>query len=361
MNQVALREESGKLAHQLNTMEPEFKRALPQHIPAERFQRIAITAINRNPNLLSADRKTLLEACLLAAQDGLLPDGREAALVIFGRTVQYMPMVAGIRKKVYQSGEIQSLVARVARQNDEFEVIYGDDEKIVHKPALFEAGEMIAVYAIATYKDGSKAREVMTIAEINKIRSISRSANAGPWKDHYEEMAKKTVIRRLAKSLPLSAEVDEVIRRDDQFYNFERGPAQVTPITKPALKTIESRLDAFASDEAHESQEPATPNADAPSDPEAGAVAPAAEPPEASPAPSAVSFQTPDGAGDAELPEALRDAMKRGTAAFASNLPREVPKIYNYKTKQAEQDAFLKGWDEARRAAELDQYGATDA
>jgi recombination protein RecT len=357
MNQIALREESGRLANQLNTMEPEFKRALPAHIPAERFQRIAITAINRNPNLLTADRKTLLEACLLAAQDGLLPDGREAALVIFGRTVQYMPMVAGIRKKVYQSGEVQSLVARVARENDEFEVIYGDDEKIIHKPALFNAGNMVAVYAIATYKDGSKAREVMTIDEVNRIRSISRSANGGPWKDHYEEMAKKTVIRRLSKSLPLSAEADEVIRRDDRFYDLDRQPATVTQIGKPELRTISSRLDDFASngDTISPSPEEAAPveTAEAETSQHASAAEATAEPA------SFEAGETPaeDGAGTPEMPESVRDAMARGRGAAKDGMPREVPRNLRYTSKQAEQDAFLAGWDEVSRERSIEQYG----
>ncbi len=347
MNQVALREASKDLAYQLNTMEPEFKRALPDHIPAERFQRIAITAINRNPNLLAADRKTLLEACLLAAQDGLLPDGREAALVIFGKSVQYMPMVAGIRKKVYQSGEIQSLVARVARQNDVFQVIYGDDERIVHEPALFNAGEMIAVYAIATYRDGSKAREVMTIDDVNKIRAISRSGNSGPWKDHYEEMAKKTVIRRLSKSLPLSADADEVIRRDDRFYDMERPSAEVASIraAKP-VQSIVARLDAFANDDSDPAD--AAPPADVADETEAepGVAHPQASA-ETAPPPLEPANRSAGGAVSPQtMPESVKDAMAKGRGARASGFGREVPRNLQYKSRQAEAEAFLRGWDE---------------
>lgn len=339
MNQVATQKPAEALAYQLNKMEPEFKRALPDHIPPERFQRIAITAINRNPALLNADRKTLLEACLLAAQDGLLPDGREAALVIFGKTVQYMPMVAGIRKKVYQSGEIQSLVARVARKNDVFQVIYGDEEKIVHEPALFNAGEMIAVYAIATYRDGSKAREVMTIEDVNRIRAISRSGSSGPWKDHYEEMAKKTVIRRLSKSLPLSADADEVIRRDDRFYDLDRPSATVHPIQAKPQRTIESRLNQFAGEIEPE------PDADvpAPADSEAFAPTSASEP-------SAPSDDDPlpvaDGADTQVMPEPLAQAMEQGRLARRSGYKREVPKPLAYIKKKPEAEAFLAGWDE---------------
>lgn len=335
---VAIREEGQRLSLQMDKMGEEFRRALPAHILPERFQRIAITAINRNPDLLRADRKSLLEACLLSAQDGLLPDGREAALVLFGGKVQYMPMVAGIRKKVYQSGEIISLVARVARQNDVFRVIYGDDERIEHEPALFNAGGMIAVYAIATYRDGSKAREVMTIDEIDRIRAISRSGKSGPWKDHYEEMAKKTVIRRLSKSLPLSAEADEVIRRDDRFYDFERPSATVHSL--PAAKqpqTIAARLDAFADDN------PADAGSRTPA--EAGDEAAAATQQQASEE-SASGDANGASADSAKIPDNIRDAMAKGRAARISGHGREVPRNLQYKSKQAEADAFLAGWDE---------------
>jgi recombination protein RecT len=154
------------LRDDLARMDGEFKVALPDHITPERFRRVTMTAIQRNPDLIGADRKTLFEACMMAAQDGLLPDGREAALVIFNtkkgdgwvKAVQYMPMVAGIRKKVYQSGEIKGLVARIAYENDQFDVRYGDSERIDHTPNLFDRGKMVAAYAVATSVISSPTR-----------------------------------------------------------------------------------------------------------------------------------------------------------------------------------------------------------
>jgi len=85
-------------------MQPEFAAALPPQIPVEKFIRTTLTAVQMNPDLLQADRRSLLGACMKAAQDGLLLDGREAAPVIFntkdGKKVQYMPMVGGILKKM---------------------------------------------------------------------------------------------------------------------------------------------------------------------------------------------------------------------------------------------------------------------
>lgn len=357
------------IRHQMDVMAPEFRNALPSQIPVERFQRVAMTAINRNPDLLAANRKSLFEACMLAAQDGLMPDGREAALVVFGGRVTYMPMVAGIRKKVYQSGEITSLVARAAHENDEFEVVYGDDERIVHKPNLDNPGKIIAVYAIATYRDGAKARDVMSLTEVNRIREMSRNKTAGPWRDHYEEMAKKTVIRRLAKSLPLSAEADETIRRDDALYELTaRQGANVHELRAVEPRTIDARLADFAAEDAADDHNFPQPADDGPTKEASHVTAnhqpPAGEPPSSAetpagpaapagePAPSS-SPSRDDGAGDpdpvAAARQAGRDACRKGDAYEA------IPaKIARYK-RWAE--AWQEGYQEEgeRLEAEMNQ------
>jgi recombination protein RecT len=191
-----------------------------------------------NPELLSADRRSLLGACMKAAQDGLLLDGREAAPVIFntkdGKKVQYMPMVGGILKKIRNSGELASISANVVYDKDSFEYELGDDERIVHKPFLgADRGQQIAVYAVAKTKDGAIYREVMSVADVEKVRAASRAGKFGPWADWWDEMAKKTVIRRMAKRLPSSADVDQVFESDNDASGFDqierRAPVNITP------------------------------------------------------------------------------------------------------------------------------------
>lgn len=214
----------------LTKMGAEFKAALPAQIPVERFVRTTITAVQMNPQLLECDRRSLLGSCMKAAQDGLLPDGREAALVIFrtkdGPKVQYMPMVGGLLKKMRNSGELASIGAHVVYEHDAFDYELGDDERIVHKPHLGEdRGKPIAAYAIAKTKDSAIYREVMSLAEINKVRSASRAKDSGPWVDWWDEMARKTVIRRIAKRLPSSTDVDGVIEHDNEATGFAELPA----------------------------------------------------------------------------------------------------------------------------------------
>ena len=206
----------------------EFQAVLPSNCTFERFTRIIKTAAIQTPELLSADRPSLFMSCFKAAQDGLLPDGKESALVIYNtkkngvyvKTVQYMPMIGGVLKKVRNSGELASISAVVVYENDEFDYCLGDDEHIKHRPTLSERGKPICAYAIAKTKDGAIYRDVMTVNDIEKTRNISKSKDGTAWKEHWAEMAKKTVIRRLAKYLPMSTDLEQVISRDDEMFDF---------------------------------------------------------------------------------------------------------------------------------------------
>lgn len=221
----------------LSVMQGEFKIALPPQIDSAKFVRTVTTAVQMNPDLLACDRKSILGACMKAAQDGLLLDGREAALVMFrtktGPVCQYMPMVGGLYKKMRNSGELATISANVVYEKDVFDYELGDDEKISHKPTLAsDRGEPIAVYAIAKTKDGAIYREVMSVSEVEKVRASSRASAAGPWSSWWSEMARKTVIRRIAKRLPSSADIEQVLESDNEVSGFEREVKQISAISK---------------------------------------------------------------------------------------------------------------------------------
>jgi recombination protein RecT len=247
--QVAVKEPNPLvvLNEQLEMRAASFQAALPAHIPVERFKRIILTAVQSNPKLATADRPTLWTSAMKAAQDGLLPDGREAALVIYNTkvkdnkgkehwvdAVQYLPMIAGIRKKVRNSGEISTWSAHCVHEKDEFDYQLGLDERLHHKPFLGERGNVIAAYSIARLKTGEVTFEVMTVHEINRIRAISKAKDNGPWKEHYTEMCRKTVAKRHSKVLPLSTDLDDLMRRDDDLYDF-KGAADGDKQDRPKL------------------------------------------------------------------------------------------------------------------------------
>lgn len=242
----------------LNQQKGEFDKVLPSHISFEKFQRTVMTAVLVQPALLEADRSSLMVSCIKAATDGLLPDNRDAALVIFNskegnnwiQKVQYLPMYAGILKKVRQSGEMASVVTHVVYEKDKFEYILGDEERIVHEPytGKEDRGAIIAAYCIAKLKDGTVFREVMTLQDIEKVRRTSKSGNddqnnpKGIWKSWYEEMARKTVFRRMAKWLPQSIEKFETVFQNDDSMGVmdDVTPAEPEAIGQDDSLTIDN-------------------------------------------------------------------------------------------------------------------------
>ena len=226
----------------LDKLAPEIARVLPPHVTPEKFIRVAQTAINMNPKLAECDRTSLLGSIMKCAQDGLLPDGREAAIVHYktkeGPVAQYLPMIAGILKKVRQSGEIETITAQVVYEKDTFDYELGDAERIVHKPYLEgDRGKPRLAYAIAKTKDGGVYREVMTATEVGAVRNASRAKDSGPWAGPFAtEMWRKTVLRRLSKRLPMSTDLEQVIQRDDELYDF--GGRAIGAGASPAIAAL---------------------------------------------------------------------------------------------------------------------------
>jgi len=226
----------------LDAKEGTFVAALPPQIPFTKFRSVVISALALDPKLVHSDKGTLFTACLQAASDGLLPNKREAALVIYKTkikdkngvekiidAVQYMPMIAGVLKKMRQSGEVSSFTAQCVYEGDEFEFEYGSNHRLVHKPVIDgDRGKLRCVYAHARLKDGSEAFQVMSLEDVNRRKAVSKSAKyGGPWRDWYPEMALKTVARQLLKMLPSNSDVDRMIEHLDQDTDLTRTRSRV--------------------------------------------------------------------------------------------------------------------------------------
>lgn len=224
----------------LTRMKSQFAAALPPHIKPERFLRVVMTAVTTTPKLLDGDRTSLFAACTKAAQDGLLPDGKESALVPFGSQITFMPMYAGILKKFRNSGECKTIMAAVVYEKDKFRYwVDSEGEHIEHEPLIFgERGDKKGFYAQATTKDGGVYIEVMTLKDMAKVKGVSKTSSRGPWKDWPEEMEKKSVIRRLSKRLPMSTDLEGFIQQNDELINFDKEtatPPETTPTRAKAL------------------------------------------------------------------------------------------------------------------------------
>lgn len=194
--------------------------ALPKHLNAERLTRVALTTIRQTPNLLNCDPLSLVKCVMQAAALGLEPDpllGR-AYLVPYGRECQLIIGYKGLIDLARRSGEIQSVEAHCVYENDQWEYSYGLKPVLFHKPTTSDnRGNMVAAWALAIFKGGGHQFEVMSKADIDRIRKGSKAGNSGPWVSHYDEMARKTVLRRLAKLLPLSPALASHLVREEQM------------------------------------------------------------------------------------------------------------------------------------------------
>ena len=212
---------------------------LPKHLTPDRMLKIALSTTSKDAKLLACSPKSLFRCVVESASLGLEVGGvlGEAYLVPFKGDCTLIVGYKGLVKLARQSGEIKSIDVFVAYAGDEFQVQLGTDPRITHTPLLGaddrKDEDIVAVYAVAKYTDGGHQFAFMTKGEVDKIRARSASANSGPWVTDYAEMAKKTVIRRLSKMLPLSAEKSEAFHKavahDTAIDIGERSPVIDVP------------------------------------------------------------------------------------------------------------------------------------
>jgi len=203
-----------------------------------RFVEVFRRALIQNEDLLRADAGSLLQSCMNACTDGLLPDGRQGALVVYSVNVakrgepknyvkkaQWMPMVQGLLQVAYASGNFRDIQARVVYEGDSFDYGYGIEPWVEHKPGRRAArGEgmpdypVIAAYAVARTKDGGTFVEVFEGDDIQRVRAVSR-ATGGPWASWSSEMIRKGPLRRMWKYLPKNARMERIIDHDDENFS----------------------------------------------------------------------------------------------------------------------------------------------
>lgn len=195
-------------------------KALPRHLSPDRFIRVALTTMTRIPKLAGCDQASFFNALLTLSQLGLEPDGRRAHLIPFEnrkRGVTECQLIIdykGLVELIMRSGAVLGIHADVVCDNDEF--IYDRGEVVKHVINFREPrGQVYAAYATCTLKDGGRLSDAMSRDDIERIRQRSRAANSGPWVTDWNEMAKKTVFRRLSKWLPLSSEYRDAVEADD--------------------------------------------------------------------------------------------------------------------------------------------------
>lgn len=261
----------------VDVMKNQWAQVLPKICTPDRFARIALSCINKNPVLGEAlqtplGKTTILSALMTCAEMGIEPDGRRAHLIAFKKgkntanpeyQIQLIFDYKGLTELAMRSGMISCIHADKICENDDFEWNIGKIEK--HKPNFKgERGKPFAYYCHVQFKDGAVKDEVMTIHEIEAVRNRSAAWQAFlkykkecPWVTDPEEMAKKTVFRRCSKWLPLSPEFRDAVEKEDEYEN--------ETIDVHALSATSSRFERIPSAVADEESAPTAP-ASQPSD-----------------------------------------------------------------------------------------------
>jgi recombination protein RecT len=220
-----------------DTFKQSLAEVLPKHVTPERIVKMGLVAASRQPLLFKCTQASFLQSIMKSAELGLDCSGTlgRAYLVpyfnkkINGYECQFIPGYQGLIDLARRSGNIARIESRVVYEKDTFNVEYGIEQKLVHRPYLgTDRGNIQCVYGIAEMMDGSRQIEIMTIEEVNAIRDRSKAKDGGPWVTDFAEMARKTVIRRLAKYLPLSTELAKALEADDQQFHDSNGQTAAT-------------------------------------------------------------------------------------------------------------------------------------
>ena len=220
----------------INKMQGEIAKALPSVMTPERFTRITLSALSNNPQLAECTPSSFLGAMMTAAQLGVEPNTPlgQAYLIPYknnkkvtgpdGKTqwvtqleCQFQLGYKGMLDLAYRSGEISVIQAHAVHENDTFEIEFGLEARLVHKPKMDgNRGKPVAYYAMFRTKDGGYGFEVMSVEDVNEhARKFSKSFGNGPWQTNFDEMAKKTVLKKVLKYAPLKSDFVRGISQDE--------------------------------------------------------------------------------------------------------------------------------------------------
>lgn len=199
----------------VSKMQGEIAKALPSVITPERFTRIVTSAISATPQLAETTPASFLGAMMTAAQLGLEPNtplGQAYLLPYKNHGVlecQFQLGYKGLIDLAYRSGEVSIIQAHEVCENDEFSYNFGLNPDLHHVPAVRDRGEVICYYAMFRTRDGGFGFEVMSKEDVQKHAqrySKSYSSSFSPWATNFDEMAKKTVLKKALKYAPMKSD-----------------------------------------------------------------------------------------------------------------------------------------------------------
>lgn len=215
----------GQLLSLLEKSKNQIAMALPRHLTPDRMIRVAMTAFSRTPQLQECSVVSILGCVIQASELGLELTGPLGQAYMVPRwnkntrckEANFQVGYRGLMDLAYRSGRVSSFAAHCVHELDQFDFALGTKPYLRHKPAMKgDRGEVTAVYAVLTMKDGGSDFEVMSMDEIEAHRKkYADDSSFSPWRTAREEMAKKTVIRKLAKRAPMCVEMQKAAVVDE--------------------------------------------------------------------------------------------------------------------------------------------------
>ena len=193
---------------------PKIKSALPAHIKPQQVASVVVAEVNRNPKILDCSVDSVMNAVLEACSMGLVPNSVQglAHMIPFGSKLQLIPGYRGLIKLCLQSGLVSSIKTAEVHENDHFKPIQGTGWRLEHVPVLKNRGPVVAYYAVADLNTGGYDFEWMTVETGEEFRKKIGKERSEVWKSHFDEMVKKTCIRKLVKRLPMDGDKPEHTR-----------------------------------------------------------------------------------------------------------------------------------------------------
>lgn len=250
-------ENNGKprtLEDQIRSMQSQYQLAMPKGVEAAQLIRDAITAVRNTKNLDKCEPMSVLGALMNCAQLGLRPGVLDHAWVLpfwdnrsRGYKAQLIIGYKGYIELAYRHGRVASMMPRIRYANDVYDVEYGVNDNLVHKPFLDgPRGAACDYYTVAKFTNGGYVFYNMSKPEVEEHRDRYATTKTkegvifGPWKDNFDGMALKTTVRMLAKYLPKSAELASAIVVDGGLR------IDLDPRTAPEDATVHVERDAIA-------------------------------------------------------------------------------------------------------------------
>jgi recombination protein RecT len=214
--------------------------AIPNSMSVDRLARVFVTELRKNPKLMACDKMSLMSCLMTTAQLGLeVGVIGQSYLVPFGKECTLIVGFKGLVALALRSGNVKSMSAACVYEDDEFDFQLGTESFLKHKPKLDGSGKMIAVYAVVKLSDGTSQFDVMSIQEVEDIKKRSKTSGSGPWVTDYPEMAKKTIVRRFCKMLPVSTEAQEFAAQDELVdYGIRKAHKEAINVESKSIDDI---------------------------------------------------------------------------------------------------------------------------